>query len=90
MSTEEVDLTMFILFVSFGQYLRLELRALSYLNHALSSDLVFFFFFLVVLGFDLRALYSRQALYRLSHPLEPFLLGYFGEKVSLFAQARLD
>jgi hypothetical protein len=47
--------------------------------------LLIFSFFLVVLGFELRALrLSRQAPYHLSHASSPFWSGYFEDRVFLF------
>jgi hypothetical protein len=51
----------------------------------------FFFFFLVIRGFELRAyVLARQELYHFSHASSPFCSGYFGDGVLLFAQASLD
>jgi hypothetical protein len=44
---------------------------------------------LALLGFELRTLHG-QVLYHLNHASSPFCSGYFGDRVSLFAQAGLD
>jgi hypothetical protein len=60
------------------------------LYNLLNSHLRFFFFFdstdIGTQGFALR----RQVLYHLSHTSNPFHSVYFGDRVSLFAQASLD
>jgi hypothetical protein len=49
----------------------------------------FFFFNIRVWTQDLLAL-ARQALYHLSHSANPFSIGYFWDRVSLYAWAKLD
>jgi hypothetical protein len=51
----------------------------------------FSFFFLVVLGFELRASHLlRQVLYYLNPAFSPFCSDHFGDRVSLFAHVGLD
>jgi hypothetical protein len=57
-------------------------------QHGTEFEVLFFFFFLVGLEFELRALQvqSRQACYCLSHISSPFCSGYFADGASrLFA-----
>jgi hypothetical protein len=51
----------------------------------------FNFFFLAVLGFELKDfMIVRQALCHFSYASSTFGSGYFGARLSLFAQASLD
>jgi hypothetical protein len=48
------------------------------------------FLFLWCWGFELSLALARQVLYCLSHAFSPFCSGYFGGRVSLFAQDGLN
>jgi hypothetical protein len=51
----------------------------------------FSFFFFVVLGFEVRTLFARQASYHLNHAPSPFCFSYFSNSIfALYAWASLD
>jgi hypothetical protein len=54
------------------------------------NAMIEFSIFLEMLGFELRALCLQQVLYYLIYASSPFCFGYFGDRISLFAQVGLD
>jgi hypothetical protein len=76
----------FIHLVAFIDTWYLEPFSISLLTHWVVEKIGFPLFFVLFFFFTL----ARQMLYHLSPACMPFCSGYFGDRVSLFAQASLD